>query len=85
MLAVRKERPQVILRISEMETPRQLTAIAESTLATRVREVRIQFPPAESPRTIGSCGTLRVRRQYPEAEAIVIEFGREIFGARRMT
>jgi hypothetical protein len=28
--------------------------------------VRIQSPPAESPRTIGSCPTLQVRRRYPD-------------------
>jgi hypothetical protein len=29
--------------------------------------VRIRFPPAESPRTIGSCPTLQVRRRYPDS------------------
>src|SRR6516164_10759505 len=30
-------------------------------------EVRIHSAPAESPRTIGSCPTLQVRRRYPES------------------
>jgi len=30
-------------------------------------QVRIQSPPAESPRTIGSCRTLQVRRRYPDS------------------
>ena len=29
--------------------------------------VRILLPPAESPRTIGSCPTLQVRRRYPDS------------------
>jgi len=29
--------------------------------------VRITFAPAESPRTIGSCPTLQVRRRYPDS------------------
>jgi DNA-binding transcriptional LysR family regulator len=44
MLAFRKERPRVMLRISEMETPRQLTAIAESKLDVGFIRPRPNYP-----------------------------------------
>ena len=44
MLAFRKERPRVMLRILEMETPRQLTAIAESKLDVGFIRPRPNYP-----------------------------------------
>jgi DNA-binding transcriptional LysR family regulator len=44
MLTFRKERPNVVLRISEMETPRQLTAIAEGELDVGFIRPRANHP-----------------------------------------
>jgi len=43
------------------------TSKGATTNFSRVLEVRIHLPPAESPRTIGSCPTLQVGRRYPDS------------------
>src|SRR6516164_9155817 len=59
--------PPIICGCRRWPSAKAQSEISEPNPYRAEPEVRIHLPPAESPRTIGSCPTLQVRRRFPDS------------------